>query len=310
MSGIQTTTTTQQTTIIQQTTQQVTVQHNEPPRPAVLPDESEAARQLLEDTYARTSRPSKPAKLDTPTQTIKLLGGGALLGGSASALASMGAKAAFTESFHKPTAAGVGLGVALGTGIALANLETGDKTLNAAKNTAAGLLIGGSTTGMVGSAAGAIFTERLQPVSGKSVLLGATLGGGIALANLETDDNNLKAAKNAAAGLMIGAGTTGIATGFAKSVFTEYLHSASTPTILMGAALGGGIALANTELDNKGLNTAKNTAAGALIGTGVAGLGSAFIKTIAAERLAGASPIAMGVAAALGAGIGLLASDE
>ena len=54
----------------------------------------------------------------------------------------------------------------------------------------------------------------------------------------------------------------------------------------------------------------KNTAAGALIGTGAAGIASAAIKSLGASRLSGASPVVMGIAATLGAGIGLLASAD
>lgn len=296
--------TTQQTTVIHQTTTQVITRQPEPQRPAVLPAESNP---IPSDTYAGTPQPATPT---TPARTIKMLAGGALLGGTAATLATMAAKGAFTDAYHKPTVAGVGLGVALGTGIALINLETGDETINAATKGAGAVLMGGSITGMASSTASALFTDRLQPLSGKSIALGAALGGGIALANMETDNKDLKAVKNTAAGVLIGGSTAGLVTGVAKSLFTDQLHSASTGGALFGAALGGGIALANIETDNKTLNAVKNTAAGALIGTGVAGLGSALIKTLSSNRLSGASPVVMGIAITLGASIGLMTSED
>ena len=131
--------------------------------------------------------------ISSPTKIMKNIGGGALVGGTASTLAGIAAKGVFTEHYHKPTAASIGLGVAVGAGIGLSKIETGDQNINTAKNAVAGALIGGGAAGIASATAKAVFTERLHSPGG--VLLGASLGTGIALANNTLEDETANAAK-------------------------------------------------------------------------------------------------------------------
>lgn len=306
--------TTPQTQIIQVNVQQTNIQNNiyEAPKP-----QTPAPQPLAQDTYT-PSQPTPapapavelPATPDTPIGVIKKTVGGAIVGGSVTTLAAMGAKAAFTDAYHAPTAAGVGLGVALGVGIGMLNLETGDKNINAATKTIGAGLVGAGATGMATSVAKALFTDRLAAPSGQGVMLGAALGGGIALVNVDTDNAGINTAAKTVGGALIGASATGMAASVGKALFTDYIHAASTSNLLLGAALGGGIALANVETGDKNFDAIKNTVAGGLIGGSAVGIASSIVGTLATDRLTGFHPVAMGIGVALGAGIAILSAEE
>ncbi|PKL80571.1 MAG: hypothetical protein CVV27_00195 [Candidatus Melainabacteria bacterium HGW-Melainabacteria-1] len=124
-------------------------------------------------------------KPDSGLGVAKKIAGGALLGAGISGVVTAVAKSAFTDYLHRPSASGVALGAALGAGIGLANLETGDKNINAVKNTVSGALIGGSVLGLASGLIRTIGTERLSAASPIAVAVGALAGAGIALLNVE-----------------------------------------------------------------------------------------------------------------------------
>lgn len=81
------------------------------------------------------------------------------------------------QSAFWPRGLGVGIGIALGTGIELVNLDTGDsKNANAIKNTVAGALIGGSAVGIAGSAIASMAADRLTHASPVAFVIGAAIG--------------------------------------------------------------------------------------------------------------------------------------
>jgi hypothetical protein len=248
---------------------------------------------------------------DSTLKGVKKISAGVLLGGGIGAAANSIGRAVVTESFTKPTAFGVGVGVSIGAGIALLNMETSDKKVRVAKNVAGAALLGGGAMGVAQSIAKTVMTESVHAGSASGMLLAGTLGGGIALANADVGQSkSANTAKRVGAGVMIGAGTAGIATGIAKTLMTDRLMGASPTVTALGATLGAGIALANSDVDSKGLKLAKNAASGALIAGSAVGIVTSLGKTLASEALSNPSWVSVGVAVAVGAGIGIAATKE
>ncbi|PIQ26270.1 hypothetical protein COW36_15230 [bacterium (Candidatus Blackallbacteria) CG17_big_fil_post_rev_8_21_14_2_50_48_46] len=152
----------------------VTATRPEPqPLPAPIP-ESNPLDQADALELSRTS---------TPIEIAKKLGGGALLGGGITAVVQSAVTSMVMDRGMAPTVPGTALGVALGAGIGLINIETGDKNLNAVKNTVGGALMGGSILGMAASVVGTMATDRLMSVSPIAMGVGAAIGAGIGLLN-------------------------------------------------------------------------------------------------------------------------------
>lgn len=227
--------------------QVVAPQAPQTPPPPVQPQPAPEAPKFNEDQYTPTLKESVQKAVSNPTNMIKKMAGGLIVGGTASTLAAMAGKGIFTESFHKPTLASVASGAALGLGIGLVNIETGDDTKNLIKNTAGAALIGGGATTMAESVSKAIFTEYLHAPSTSGMLMGAALGGGIALVNNDTGDKTVDNLKNIAGGALIGGSAVGIASAVAKTIGMERLASASPIAAGIGVALGAGIAILNME---------------------------------------------------------------
>lgn len=178
------------------------------------------------------------------------------------------------------------------------------------KLVAGGSLLGGGISAVASSVGKAMINDMFEAPGFAGVATGASIGLGVGLLNIESDNKTVKSATKTAGGAFLGLGITGIAQSICKAMVTESVQPPSTSGILLGASLGGGIALANADFGNKDANNIKNTIAGALIGGGVTGLGSALIKTLGSDRLMGYSPVAMGIGMAVGAGIGLLNAKD
>lgn len=178
------------------------------------------------------------------------------------------------------------------------------------KKIGGGLLLGSTLSGIGAAAAKSMATDVLHKPGTTSIGLGAALGAGLGLASIETGNQNINIAKNGVAGALIGGSLAGMVQSMVSSMATDYLHGPSTGGILMGTAIGGGIALANNTLEDKTLNNVKNVAAGALIGGGALGALSAVATSIATERLSQISPVAAGLGVALGAGVAIMRLEE
>lgn len=223
-------------------------------------------------------------KHDSSISAVKKLSTGVLIGGSAGYLASAVGTGFMTSNF-KGSPMGLGLGVAIGTGSALLNTETNNEKLNVAKNVTGSALLVGGATGVATSIAKSIFSANGLPTSASptTIALSAGLGAGIALNNANVGEGKTaNLVKNTTSGVLVGAGVTGLATGVAKSLLASdgIARLASPTTIALGAAVGAGVKLANSEVDNNGLRVAKNAVAGTLIGGGTAGLVTSAGKTL------------------------------
>lgn len=137
------------------------------------------------DTLQLKPKSPKAKPISSPIEIVKKVGGGALLGGGMTAAFQSVITSVATERLQGPSLGGVSLGTALGAGIGLINIETGDKNLNAVKNTVGGALIGGSVLGMVVAAINTAAFERLMPASPIAIGVGAAIGAGIGLLNSE-----------------------------------------------------------------------------------------------------------------------------
>lgn len=119
--------------------------------------------------------------LNTAKNTVA----GALIGGSATGMVQSVASTMATNYLHGPSTGGILMGAAVGGGIQLLNNDTGDKNLNNVKNVAAGALIGGGALGIISATATTMATNRLSGLSPVAAGLGAALGAGIAIMNME-----------------------------------------------------------------------------------------------------------------------------
>lgn len=115
------------------------------------------------------------------------------------------------------------------------------------KNTLGGALIAGGATSAAQSIVKSIATESMQAPSFVGAGLGIALGAGIGLVNLKTEDKGFNVIKNTAGAALIGGAVGGIATAIIKSIGTESLSNPSVPGILIGGAIGAGIAVLNAE---------------------------------------------------------------
>lgn len=126
---------------------------------------------------------SDEVAITTPRGVAKKLVGGGLLGSGIIMVGESAIKSIGYNQLKGPSLLGIGTGLAFGAGIGLANVHTGDPTLDMAKNTAAGALIGGAV-GSVGSAiVRSIATESLLGGSAVGIIAGAAIGASIGLLN-------------------------------------------------------------------------------------------------------------------------------
>ena len=184
-----------QQTIQIQVKQSVTMQVA-PPAPRPLHQPIKPAKPLFEGD----SLSLQVKNASTPTQTIKKLAGGIILGGAGTAIAQSIGSSIVSSGRHfqakGPSTTGIGLGVALGAGIGLKNIDTGDKTVNNIKNLVSAALIGGSSMGMASAIGKTItapqtwsyaegFVSKIASPSTVAIALGATLAVGIAVMNME-----------------------------------------------------------------------------------------------------------------------------
>jgi len=123
-------------------------------------------------------------------------------------------------------------------------------------------------------------------------------------------------------GLLIG----GMASTFAQAVASAELRpaiEASPAGFALGAAIGAGVGLIKAETKHEDLKPIKNTVGGALIGGGTAGILTSAASTLIAAKSTWAglpstlffgypavSATAIGVGAAIGAGIAIYASQK
>lgn len=182
--------------------------------------------------------------------------------------------------------------------------------LDIAKKIAGGVLIGGGAGALANGIVNSMAADRLTPPSAAGVAIGLSMGAGIGLLNLETGDESVNQIKNTAAGALIGGSAMAIANSAVRSIGFDQLTGPSALGVGMGLAMGTGIGLVHLDTGDKNTNAIKNTVAGALIGGSAAGVIGSAIASMAADRLTHASPIAFGIGAAIGAGIGLLNTDK
>lgn len=291
--------------ITQKTTTTLTVRQETLVQQTVPDPAPEPQHQLAKDIIQ-----VKPAQPDGPVGVTKKIIGGGLIGGSAMATISAAVNSMAAEAMHAPTVPAILVGAGMGTGIGLLNIETGDKDLNAIKNTAAGVLMGGAGASALVALGRSMGNEALISANMSSVGVGAAMGAGIALANNDFKDETANAAKNVAAGALIGG--SGLSTGMAliRTMATERATSAGLTSAAVGTAFGAGIVLANMEASTKGGKLAKNLTAGALIGGSVGAAGSAVIRAMATETFRNPSLIGVGVGIAAGVGIALLNAED
>lgn len=321
MSGIESTrvstsiTTYEKIQTVQTTVQKETVQNNEPVTSynndgyAKLDPNNKAGNASTNINILPEEKPVEKTP-DSSIRATKKIATGVLVGGGAGAVAGMIGIGVVEETF-KISPKAIGMGAAIGTGIALLNTETNDKNLKVSKNVAGAALLGGGSAAVATSLAKSIMKETAESAGHSSVLLGAGLGAGIALNKANVGEGKTaNLVKNTAAGALIAGSATGLATGLAKSIFASQPNSASPTIIALGASVGAGIKLANADVDNKGLRVAKNALAGTMIGGGVAGIATSFGKTLATEAFSTPSLRIMGVAAAIGAGIAIYNTKE
>ena len=181
-----------------------------------------------------------------------------------------------------------------------------DGPVGVTKKILGGALIGGSALAVVSSATSSMAADALQAPSVPAIVLGASLGAGIGLLNLDTGDKNINTMKNAAAGALIAGSTTASLVAVLKTMSNDVgMISPNMSTAGIGAAFGAGIALTHNEFEDKNLNNAKNVVAGALIGG--AGLTSAMsvARYMADFTITSAGLPSAVVGATLGSGIAL-----
>lgn len=263
MGQISVTQTTQTTHITQVKVQETQVRQRE--MPVAPPDPSpEMARDILNlppqnhgSAQAEVKLPPEPPKPTSAPRIIKNIAGGALLGGSASAIVNMAGKSMAYSKFVKPSGAWTGAGVALGTGLALASIETDNKALAGAKDLAAGGLIGGGAMAMASS----IGRSMIQNSGGASfgpsasgTAAAAALGVGLAALKMDTGSKAGNMVKDLAAGAAIGGSGMAIASGLLKattkySAYEAALVKPSPTAIVLGIAAGAGIAILASKDD-------------------------------------------------------------
>ncbi|PIQ26880.1 hypothetical protein COW36_15905 [bacterium (Candidatus Blackallbacteria) CG17_big_fil_post_rev_8_21_14_2_50_48_46] len=184
---------------------------------------------------------------DSPLGIAKKIAGGTLLGGGISAVANSVLRSISADRLTAPSASGTGLGLAMGAGIGLYKLDTGDEQINQVKNIAAGALIGGSAMGLANSIVNSMGAEALMAPSSFGVGLGVALGSGIGLIHLETGNENLNAVKNTIGGALIGGSVFGIAGSAVASMAADRLTASSPIALGIGVAIGAGIGLLNSD---------------------------------------------------------------
>jgi len=221
------------------TTVQTQVVAPQPPAQQAAPKQPEPSR--LQQDIVSTS------DITSGTGVIKKVAGGLLFGGAGAGMIAATSKTMAMDRLMGPGASSVGLGAALGAGIGLASVETGNAKINTAKNAVAGALIGGAATGMIRATAATMATDYLHSASGSSVGLGAALGAGIALANNDMGDKTLNNVKNVAAGALIGGSGAAIISSVVATMATDRLSKMSPIAAGLGMALGAGIAIMNLE---------------------------------------------------------------
>lgn len=296
--------------ISQRTTTTVTVQQEtriqQTPAPAPVAPPPPAPSRLEEDVVDI----KKPAQPDSVIGTTKKIFGGALIGGAAMSAANSAAKSMATNTLQAPSVPVALLGVGLGTGIGLLNIETGDQNINTLKNTAGGALIAGTTTAAVTAVVKTMGTEYMHGPTLGTAAIGAAFGAGIALANNKLEDEGLNKAKNVAAGVLIGGSALSAGMATIQSMASSSFVNAGWTSAGVGAAFGAGIALANMEAPTKEARLFKNLGAGALIGGSVGAAGSAVIKAMATESFRNPSWAGIAIGVAAGAGIALLNAED
>jgi hypothetical protein len=182
------------------------------------------------------------------------------------------------------------------------------------KKPIAGVSIGvgavGAVTAIIKAASSAEGLRSLITVGPKphmsSTISAGMIGLGAGLLAMDAEDQSSKELKNHAGGAILGAGIGGVVSNAARAIFTEGKVVDSSPaTMIYGGLAGLGISLINTDSADRDTKLMYNAAGGALIGTSIAGIGGAAIRTLAAEelRLSTVSVIALGTLAGLGIGI-------
>lgn len=170
-------------------------------------------------------------------------------------------------------------------------------------------LLGGTASASVNAVAKSIATESFRKPSGAWAGIGVALSGGLALASVETGNQNLNNAKNIAAGALIGGSAGAAASSVATTIATNYMHGPGLYATAAAATLGAGLALASAEVEGESAKLAKNLAAGALIGGAGASLTTALVKTIATDMISKPSLTGIALGAAAGAGLAILSTQ-
>ncbi len=119
------------------------------------------------------------------TNSLKNMAAGTLIGGGVTAAAQSISSTMLTNYIHGPSAKGTIMGAAVGAGVALISSDFEDKELNNVKNVAGAALLGGGGMAIASAMASTMISDRLQSFSPVAAGLGAALGAGIAVLNME-----------------------------------------------------------------------------------------------------------------------------
>jgi len=115
------------------------------------------------------------------------------------------------------------------------------------KNLVGGTLVGGAV-GAAGSAAiRSMAASALSKPSVTGIAVGATLAVGRNVAHLETGDKAANMSKNMGAGALIGGSVGAMGSAAIRSMASSALQKPSLTGIALGAAMGVGIAVLNSE---------------------------------------------------------------
>ncbi len=197
------------------------------------------------------------------------------------------------------------------------NIELYEVVKKPVANVAIGVGAVGVTTAIWKAANSEVGLKSLITLGPKphisSTLSAGLIGAGAGILMLDAKDQKSKEIKNHVGSFVLGTGSGALVSNIARASFTESKVTNASPSIaIYGGLLALGISLANTAPGSRDKNLATSAAAGALIGTSVAGIGGAAIRTLAADalRMSTVSVVALGAVAGLGIGIAVASGDS
>lgn len=176
---------------------------------------------------------------ETVNTTAKVVGSGmvgAATLGSVNAMIRTGVNEKFLGA--SPTALAIGAGALGGTALLLVETEHND-----AKNVVAGAILGATGAGFLETVAKTIGYDSVAAgkVTAGSALAGASIGAGILVLNMDTENELLK---NATGGAMIGAGAGAIVESIARVAANDAIAKAAMSKLGVGIGIAAGVGLA------------------------------------------------------------------